>query len=189
MKAKIESLLREHLELAQKIQAYADQIELVAKEIQDCFHRGNKIIFLGNGGSAADALHLTAEYVSKFLRQRKSLPALALTANIAEVTSIANDWNFEYVFARQLESLANNGDIVICLSTSGESRNVIAAAQYCRDRGTKTISFTGNKKNTVAAVSDIAVLLPSANTAKIQEAYLLLNHIICEVVEESLAQV
>lgn len=183
MRDTINKCLKDNASLAQDLFNYQGQIEQVASEVLGCFKRGGKIIFLGNGGSAADATHMAAEYVSKFSKVRKSLPALSLSSNLSILTSIANDFDFLHIFRRQLESLANENDLVICFSTSGESKNVIEAIKHCREKGIKTISFTKNSQNSVANLSHICFLVPSTNTARIQETYILVNHIICELVD------
>ena len=185
MKQIIRQRLDEHLELAKNLHTLEEQIETVASVVVECLKRDNKLIFLGNGGSAVDAMHMAGEYVSKFSKNRKGLPALALPSNIAVITSIANDWNYEYVFARQLESLANSHDIVISFSTSGESKNVINAIEFSQNNDIMTVSFTGSRPNTVARLSQYAIQIPSTETARIQETYILINHIICEIVDDN----
>ena len=183
MKLLIERLLEENYELATILKTKVSEIESIAQHIIECFNKGRKLLFLGNGGSAVDAMHMAAEYTSRFCKERKSLPAIDLPSSIAAMTSIANDWDYEYVFARQLESLAQSGDIVVSFSTSGESKNVIRAIAHCKSNSIKTISFTGFHDNTVARSSDIVFQVPSTVTARIQESYILVNHIICEIVD------
>lgn len=186
MKTIIDKSLQDNIAIAQELLKYNGHIEQVAKEVLATFKRGGKIIFLGNGGSAADAAHIAAEYVGKFSRIRKSLPALSLTTNLSVLTSIANDFDFHDIFARQLESLANENDLVVCFTTSGESKNVIKALEYARERSIKTISFTKIQDNTAAKLSTICFRIPANETARIQETYLLINHIVCELVDADL---
>lgn len=180
----IEKTLKENLRIGGKLLKLEPQIRQIAREIVNCLKKGNKLFFLGNGGSAADAIHMSGEYVGKFSKIRRGLPAIALSANITAITAIANDWDYAYVFWRQLKSLANKNDLVISFSTSGESKNIIAAIKYCKKQGIKTISFTASQKNTVADLSDICIQCPSRVTARVQESYILINHIICELVDE-----
>lgn len=188
MKSIINNCLEENIKIAQELIDDQDQIEQIANEVLSCLKRGGKIIFLGNGGSAADATHMAAEFVSKFSKVRRSLPALALTTNLSVITSIANDFSYEDIFSRQLESMASENDLVICFSTSGESKNVIKAIEHCGERGIKTISFTKNGDNTAARLSHISFKVPSSHTARIQETYILINHIICELVDDKITQ-
>lgn len=186
MPSKTAKSLADNLQIAKDMLVLEDEIEKVAKAIVQCFRRGGKLIFFGNGGSAADAMHIAAEYVNKFSKQRQSLPAFALSTNFAIITAIANDFDYRYIFKRQLESLANPNDLVVCLSTSGESKNAVEAMRHCREKNIQTIAFTGNTDNSVAKLSHICFPIPSADTPRIQETYLLINHIICELVDEEL---
>lgn len=178
--------LQDNLQIANDLLALEQEIEKIAHAIVECFRNGGKLIFFGNGGSAADAMHLAAEYVNKFSKQRQSLPALALSTNFAVITAIANDFDYRYIFKRQLESLAQPNDLVICLSTSGESKNAVEAMKHCREKNIRTVAFTGNTGNSVAKLAHFYFPIPSADTPRIQETYLLINHILCELVDEEL---
>ena len=147
----------------------------------------NGMVFLcGNGGSAADCQHWAAEMTGRFLKERKPLGFISLTTNSSEMTSIGNDYSFDTVFSRQIEGLGKRGDVLICISTSGKSRNVLSAANTARKRGMKVLSLTGKTPNPLSGISDIDITVPSARTPRIQEAHSLIMHILCYLVEDSL---
>jgi D-sedoheptulose 7-phosphate isomerase len=164
----------------------APALKAIAEAIVAALRAGNKVIFFGNGGSAADAQHLAAEFVIRYRRERRSLPSLALTTDTSMLTACGNDYGFDRVFARQLESLANAGDIAIGITTSGNSANVVAGLQAARDRGCITVAFVGTKNagGQAAAISHHAFLAPSEVTARIQECHMLVGHILCEHVDQ-----
>jgi D-sedoheptulose 7-phosphate isomerase len=159
---------------------------MAAQAMDDALAGGRKILAFGNGGSAADAQHLAAELVGRFMRERVALPAIALTADTAILTSIANDYSYTQVFARQIEALGKAGDVAVGISTSGESPNVAAALQVARDRGLKTIALTGRDGGSVGAGADIHVNVPDENTARVQEVHRTLLHVMCELIENGL---
>jgi D-sedoheptulose 7-phosphate isomerase len=144
------------------------------------------VILFGNGGSAADAQHIAAEFVGRFKLERQGLPAISLTTNTSIITSIANDYGYEEIFSRQLEGLASDNDIVIGISTSGNARNVIAGLLEAKKMGVKTVALTGSGGGELAKVADISLVVPSDNTPRIQEAHIVIGHIICELAEETL---
>ena len=150
------------------------------------YRKGRKALFFGNGGSAADAQHLAAEFVGRYLLQRGSLPALALNANSSAVTAIANDYGYEQVFARQIEALAVPGDVAVAISTSGNSPSVIAAVQSARDSGLLTIALTGPSGGRLRSLVDVLIAVPSEETPRIQECHILLGHALCDAVEQAL---
>jgi D-sedoheptulose 7-phosphate isomerase len=166
----------------------AEVIAQIAKEVVEAYRRGNKVLWFGNGGSAADAQHLACELVSKFYLERKALASIALTTNTSELTAIANDYNFERVFARQVEALANPGDIVIGISTSGNSPNVIEGIKKAKSLGAITVAFTGATGGRLKGNGSVDYLLtvPSENTPHIQESHIMIGHIICYLVEKEL---
>ena len=147
---------------------------------------GHRVLFCGNGGSAADAQHLAAELSGRFYLERKAINAEAININIPFLTAVSNDYNFEYSYARYLEGAAKNGDVLILLSTSGNSANIVKAAEYARNNGIFTITLTGKKGGKLARLSDITILIPSDDTPRIQEAHMLLGHCICEIVEKKI---
>ncbi|MEJ7623126.1 MAG: D-glycero-beta-D-manno-heptose 1-phosphate adenylyltransferase [Pyrinomonadaceae bacterium] len=154
--------------------------------IIETFHSGNKVLLCGNGGSAADAQHIAAEFVGRYETERRALPAIALTTDTSALTALANDYDFEQIFARQVDALAAAGDCLIAISTSGNSPNVIAAVMAARKRGCSIIGMTGAKGKRLASLSDACILVPSERTARIQEAHITIAHIWCEIVENHL---
>jgi D-sedoheptulose 7-phosphate isomerase len=177
--------LEEHLQLFQNVLAtQQDVIAECADILCDTFKRGNKVLVCGNGGSAADAQHIAAEFVGRYEAERRALPAVALTTDTSALTAIANDYHFDTVFARQVEALAVNGDCLIALSTSGNSPNVIAGVMAARKLGCKIVGMTGANGKKLASLSDACILVPSERTARIQEAHITVAHIWCEIVEE-----
>jgi D-sedoheptulose 7-phosphate isomerase len=161
-------------------------IGLVSQKLIDCYRGGNKVLFMGNGGSAADAQHLAGELVGKFQMDRRALPALALNVNTSVITAIGNDTDFRHIFSRQIEALVNRDDVVVALSTSGNSSNVVEAVEVARKLGAMVISFTGAGGGELASKSDICLKIPSESTPRIQEAHITAGHIICGIVEKVL---
>lgn len=159
--------------------AIAAAAALIAAALRD----GRKLLVFGNGGSAADAQHIAGEFVGRFLVQRRALPAIALTANASVLTAVANDYSFEAVFARQVEGLGEPGDVALGISTSGTSRNVVAGLRTARERGLRTLALTGPGGAPMAELSEVCVRVPTDETPRIQEAQLLVAHVLCEVVE------
>jgi D-sedoheptulose 7-phosphate isomerase len=164
--------------------------ELVAKaamQIVKALRAGGKVLFCGNGGSAADAQHLVAEFTGRYLKERRALPALALHTNTSSVTAIGNDYGFDHVFARQLEALGKEGDVLVGISTSGNSRNVIRAMEVAKAKSIYTIALTGSGGK-MKDLADCAICIPSDETPRIQECHILTGHIICEIAEEALME-
>lgn len=160
-----------------------DLIEKCAGMIVETLRGAGKILVCGNGGSAADAQHIAAEFVGRYETERKPLPAIALTTDTSALTAIANDYGFERIFARQVEALANRGDLLIALSTSGNSPNVNAAVMAARQIGCQTIGLTGSKGKKLASLCDACLLVPAERTARIQEVHITVGHIWCEIVD------
>ncbi|HEV8663599.1 MAG TPA: D-sedoheptulose 7-phosphate isomerase [Candidatus Methylomirabilis sp.] len=154
----------------------------------ETLRRGGRLLFFGNGGSAADAQHLAAEFVGRFRLERAPLAALALTTDTSALTAIANDWDFGEIFARQVEALGKPGDLAIALSTSGTSRNVLRGVEAARARGLKTIGLTGGDGGRLAALVDLALVVPSRSAARIQEVHITIGHALCEVVDRAFAR-
>lgn len=150
------------------------------------YRAGGKAIFFGNGGSAADAQHLAAEFLGRYLQDRPALPSLALAVNTSVVTAIGNDYGYDRVFARQIEAWARPGDVAVGLSTSGNSANVVAALAAARERGCRTIAFTGEGGGKMAAAAEILLAVPSRETPRIQECHMLMGHALCQAVEQAL---
>lgn len=159
----------------------------VGRHMAEALLKSNKIIYFGNGGSAADAQHLAAELTGRYRHDRQGLQGLALTVNASSITAIANDYSYEMVFARQLEALSNPGDVAVGISTSGNSANVLKAIEVGRERGLLTIGMTGRGGGKLRAAVDCCICIPSEDTPRIQESHILIGHILCEVIEEVLA--
>ena len=157
-------------------------VDLLAAALKD----GNKLLVMGNGGSAADAQHFTAEIVGRFKMERRGLPAIALTTDTSILTAIGNDYGFDRVFVRQVEALAQPGDVVVGISTSGSSKNVFIAMETARDIGCRTIGLLGGEGGTIAGVADMSLIVPSSDTPRIQEGHITIIHIICDLVEKQL---
>ncbi len=158
----------------------------VIKLISHCFEAGNKLFFFGNGGSAADAQHLAAEFVNRYIMDRPPLPAIALTTDTSILTSVSNDFSFSEVFAKQLKALGREGDVAVGISTSGTSPNIIKAFEVAKEMGMKTIALTGNDGGALTKIADFSLIVPSASTPRIQEVHILIGHILCELVEHYL---
>jgi len=167
---------------------YADTIIEVVELIAGTFTRGGKVLLFGNGGSASDASHIAGEFVNRFLLERPGLPAIALNTDVAVMTSIANDYDYSEIFARQVKALGQEGDVAIGISTSGSSPNVVKAIAAAKDLGMKTVALTGskNKGGKLASISDFAFVVPSSETPRIQEVHITLGHAICQLVDETL---
>ena len=187
MKEKILREFKESIEVKERfIQGHLETVIEVSKAIASTFNEGNKIILFGNGGSASDASHISAEFVNRFKRERPGLPAIALNTDMAVITSIANDYDYSEIFSRQLKPLAVEGDIVIAISTSGNSPNVIKAMDVARKKKLKTVFLTGARGEKSASKATYSFIVPSENTARIQETHITLGHVICLMVEEIL---
>jgi D-sedoheptulose 7-phosphate isomerase len=187
MKEKILKEFKESITVKEKfIQGHLDAVVEVSRAIASAFNEGNKLILFGNGGSSTDASHIAAEFVNRFKRERPDLPAIALNTDMAVITSIANDYDYSEVFSRQLKSLAAEGDVVIAITTSGHSPNVVKALDAARKKKLKTIIFTGAKGEKLTSKASYSFVVPSDNTPRIQETHITLGHVICLMVEEIL---
>lgn len=186
-------LVREHLGENMAVthacqKTAAEEIAAASRMIIDAVRRGRKVILFGNGGSAADAQHLAADFVGRFGRDRSPIPALALTADTSVITSLGNDFGFDRIFARQVEALAGKRDVVIAISTSGRSRNVIEGAEAAKRAGARVIALTGRNGGALARLADVAIRVPSDSTARVQEAHIAIGHAICAITEEAWMQ-
>ena len=168
------------------LQRESGAIEEIGRALVKTFRRGKKALIFGNGGSAADAQHIAAELESKFLRERRALPCLALTTNTSTLTAIGNDYGYERTFARQVEAYARKGDAVIAISTSGNSANVLEAVKRARKVGATTIGMTNEKGGKLKRLVDHCLCVPSADTQRVQECHITVGHILCDLVESSL---
>lgn len=179
----IQTLLNNHIETINKLAKQDTLIQSVAESMTNCLSQGGKILWMGNGGSAADCQHLAAELVGRFQRERKGLPSIALTTDTSILTAIGNDYGYDSIFSRQIESLCTEKDLVIGISTSGNSQNILNAIELSKQIGAKTIAFTGRDGGKLKSLVDLCLIAPSDNTARIQEAHILVGHILCDWVE------
>jgi len=190
-KAALTGIIQRLKESASILKAIAESgagdIESAAQLIINAYKNGGKVVLLGNGGSAADAQHLAGELVGKFMLKRQAFPAIALTTNSSILTAVANDWSYDTVFSRQVEALVTEKDVIIGISTSGNSPNVIEAIKLGKKKGAKTIALTGGNGGKLADAADLVLSVPSDITPRIQEAHITIGHIICELVERELA--
>lgn len=163
-----------------------DMIVDAAQIILNAYKAGGKVLLIGNGGSAADAQHIAAELVGRFRLERAALPAIALTTNTSALTALANDYGYDAVFSRQLEALANDKDVLIAITTSGTSPNILKAVETAQSKGVYVIGLTGGSGGKLKDMADLTIVVPSDNTARIQEAHITIGHIICHLVEKGL---
>ncbi|MDT3401757.1 D-sedoheptulose 7-phosphate isomerase [Mucilaginibacter terrae] len=184
MNQNIQQVFDEHIGVAQQTQVLlSGKINEVCQAILDCLANGNKVLLFGNGGSAADAQHIAAEFTGRFVKNRRSYPAIALTTDTSALTAIGNDYGFDRIFERQVEGLAVTGDILIGISTSGNSANVIKALERGNNMGCITIGFSGNDGGQMNECCTINLVIPSTVTARIQEMHITIGHIICEGID------
>ncbi len=182
----IKQQLRESAEVKEMLASdYTDIIWQGSEILVNAIRNGSQILFCGNGGSAADAQHLVAELVSRLRFERRAIPAMALTVNTSILTAIANDYDHSSVFVRQLEAFAHKGDVLVGISTSGNSENVIKALQYAKDHKITTIALTGGSGGKMAELADFSIIVPSENVQRIQEAHITIGHILCDILEQS----
>ena len=181
----IEQRLADHLEVLQKLMAsdLPQQLEKSAAYVGKALAGGHKVLFCGNGGSAADSQHLAAEFVGRFQKERKGLPAIALTVDTSILTAVANDYGYDTVFARQVQALGQPGDVLVGISTSGNSKNVLLAIEEARAKGITCIGMTAEGGGRMADVCDICLAVPVKVTARAQEMHILIGHILCELVD------
>jgi D-sedoheptulose 7-phosphate isomerase len=177
--------LQEHLATIQNLlDASLPEIERSGQLICEALSSGRKVLLCGNGGSAADAQHIAAELVGCYEKQRRSWPAIALTTDTSALTAVSNDLGYEQVFARQVAGLAQAGDVLIAISTSGKSKNVLRAAERARELGCKTIALTGATAEPLGSLCDMALAVPSRRTSRVQEAHITIGHLWCEMVDQ-----
>lgn len=188
MNNKIPAIISESIAVKQEVL----KNEVLLKTVDDCvtllvkaFKSGNKVLFCGNGGSAADAQHLAAEFSGRFYTDRDALPAEALHVNTSYITAVANDYSYDVVYSRMIKGIGNKGDVLVGLSTSGNSVNILKAFEVAREKGMHTIGFTGASGGKMKELSDQLLNVPSTDTPRIQESHIMLGHIICQLVEEN----
>ena len=187
MRKKISSAINENIQVNKIIiENHLGDIEKAAKIMLSAIKKGNKIIIFGNGGSAADSIHIAAELVGKFHKKRRALPAIALTSNISSITALGNDFSFDYIFERQIEAFGEKGDVALGISTSGKSKNVIRGIEKAKKLNLKTVVLTGKNKTLLSQIADVSIRVPSDSTPRIQEAHITIGHIVCEIIENAL---
>lgn len=185
---RINQIINENRIVISETKNLDNEINQAINIITDCFRNGNKVVIFGNGGSAADAQHFAAEFVGRYLKERQSLPAIALTTDTSIITAIGNDYGFEYVFSRQCESIVNKNDVVIAISTSGKSKNIINGVLISKKKGAFTIGLTGEGGRDLDKIIDLLLVAPSKSTPRIQEVHRIIMHVISELVEENFCQ-
>ena len=180
--------IAEHIKVIQALHDDHSVLERIASKMSAAIQRGNKILWCGNGGSAGDSQHLAAELVGRFLRERRALPSIALTTNTSILSAIGNDYGYELIFRRQVEALCAAGDVLVGISTSGNSRNVCLALEKAREMGAYTVAFTGMKAGGMSSIAEETLQIPSTETPRIQEGHILCGHMLCDYIEQSLDQ-
>jgi D-sedoheptulose 7-phosphate isomerase len=161
-------------------------IEKAAVVLVQAYKTGHQAVFFGNGGSASDAMHMTAELVGSYMKRRRALPAIALNANVPTLTALANDYSYDEVFSHQMDAYIHPGDVAVGLSTSGRSTNVLKGLEAAKRLGAKTIGLLGKDGGSIAPIVDVAIIVPSSATDRVQESHILVGHILCEMVESAI---
>ncbi len=187
MRDRIKDIFLESIQLKEDLmRTRLESIMGIAQLFIESLKKGGKVIFFGNGGSASDSQHLAAELVGRFKKDRNPLAGISLTTNTSILTSLANDYGYDTVFAKQVEALGQKNDLVVGISTSGKARNVVAGIKQAKKMGLKTVALTGGDGGELAKLADVALMVPSSVTARIQEAHITIGHVICELVEQEL---
>ncbi len=184
MKQLISELFDEHQKTIDQLREQSDRILQIAQIWRKALQNGNKILFCGNGGSAADCQHLAAELVGRFVKERQGWPGIALTTDTSILTAVTNDYGYERVFARQIEALGNAGDVLVAISTSGNSASIIKAVEEAKTKGMLTVGLTGGSGGRLAPACDVCLTVASPVTARIQEAHILVGHMLCQLCDE-----
>lgn len=181
-----ETLIQEHQQTVDALlKNCIKDIQAMGDLCREVVQNGHTIFFCGNGGSAADCQHIAAEFVGRFVKERRGLPAVAMTTDTSILTSVGNDYGFAYIFKRQVEALVQEGDAVIGISTSGNSQNVVLALEEAKKRGAHTVALTGAKPGGLSKIADVTVQVPAAVTARVQECHILVGHMVCAYVDEA----
>ena len=183
MKIDIRGIIAEHASVISKLEGLTGKIDQCIEKILLTYKHKGKILVCGNGGSAADAQHFAAELTGRYLGDRRAYAAISLTTDTSALTSISNDYGYDQVFRRQLEAVGNTGDMLFAISTSGNSGNIVQAVEYARDHGVYTVGLLGKDGGKLNALVDLPLVVPSNHTARIQEAHILILHILCEALE------
>jgi D-sedoheptulose 7-phosphate isomerase len=189
MLTNFEDSIQGHLRVIESLRDLLPTLEQIASVMSQAVLEGKKIVWCGNGGSAADSQHLAAELVGRFRRERGALPSISLTTNTSILTAIGNDYGYEHIFRRQVEALCSAGDVVVGISTSGDSPNVCLALEAARQCGARTIAFTGKGGGRMATLAELALRIPSTETPRIQEGHILCGHMLCDYVEASVCAI
>ena len=184
----IRAALEQHQTTMASLHPLIPQVAQIAERMAACIQSGGKIFWMGNGGSAADSQHLAAELVGRYQRERRGLPSIALTTDTSVLTAVANDYSFDSIFSRQIQALAASVDVVVGMSTSGESQNVLEGVRAAREIGAYTIGFSGGTGGELGRAADTCLIVPSSVTARIQEAHIVIGHIICDWIDSELAE-
>lgn len=182
----VNSVIEESIKTKERLMQQSNTISELGLLISNCINKGARVFFFGNGGSAADAQHISAELVGKYQEKRKGLPSISFTTNTSVLTAIGNDFGYDFVFERQVESLVGADDVVVGISTSGNSQNVIRGIFAAKKIGAETIGLTGENGGKLSDIADIVLKVPSNNTQRIQECHIMIGHIICDIVEKNL---
>ncbi len=180
--------IEEHLAVIELLRDQQSLLQGIGEEMTRAIVTGKKVLWCGNGGSAADSQHLAAELMGRFRRERCAIPSIALTTDTSILTAVGNDYGYERIFQRQVEALCTKGDVLVGISTSGTSKNVCAALQTARQIGAFTVAFTGQGGGEIADIAEVALCIPSKDTARIQEAHILCGHMLCDWVERSICE-
>jgi len=189
MRDKIKDILLESIQVKEELlRTSIGQIKEIADLVIDCLRKDGKVILFGNGGSASDSQHIAAELIGRFKKDRTALAAIALTTNTSVLTSLANDYGYDIVFAKQIEALGKKNDLIIGISTSGKAKNVVVGIKQAKKMDLKTIALTGGEGGELAKLADVSLVVPSSVTARIQEAHITIGHIVCELAEQTLCQ-
>lgn len=184
----VTAAINEHIRTMEMLKQHQETIAKIGRKVSDCINAGGRVFLFGNGGSAADSQHIAAELVGRYQKKRKGLPAVAFTTNTSVLTAIGNDFGYEFVFERQVESMVTPDDLVIGISTSGNSPNVINGIVAAKKIGAMTIGLTGANGGKLAEKADLTLKVPSDNTQRIQECHIMVGHIICDIVEDNLGK-
>lgn len=184
----IASLISDHQAVVGQLSTAVPEIEMVASKMAATLQAGGKILWMGNGGSAADCQHLAAELVGRFVKERRGLPSIALTTDTSILTAIANDYSFESIFARQIDALCQPNDVVVAISTSGHSRNVLCGALRAKQIGAFVVALTGGDGGQLKSLADVSLIVPSRVVARVQEGHILIGHLWCQWIDECLSQ-
>jgi len=186
MNIDIKDIVNDHILTANNLLDLSDVIEEICSLSLKTIQNGNTILLCGNGGSASDSIHISSELVGKFEKNRKAIPSISLSSNISNLTAIANDFGFEHIFSRQVEAIGKKGDLLIAISTSGNSQNILNAIKYAKSNGLNVVAMTGNDGGRINEIDCITLKTPNSNVARIQEMHILVGHIISKYIEENI---